>query len=284
MTMQVLTTDSPGEFAAKAGDWLTREPVRNNVLLTHALDPAGVPPGDSDPLFAWMTDERGAVAGAAFARTPYRAPLSDMPTPAAAALADHLATVMPGLPGVAGATAAADAFAARWREVTGRAAHRERDQWLMVCTEVNRPAPGSGRPRLATEDDLESVAEWFQAGMRDSGLPPETVARRSRQLAGGQIAGKRLIVWENDEGVPVGAAGWGSRIAGVVRPAGVFVAPEHRSGGYATLLLSEVTARALEDGADACVCTHFVKYESMFEVVRRAGYRRLADLVEYRLE
>jgi predicted GNAT family acetyltransferase len=137
---------------------------------------------------------------------------------------------------------------------------------------------------MSTEDDLETVAEWFMAGMRDSGLPPEQIAQRARQLAGGQIAGRRQIVWEDEDGTPVGAAGWGLNIAGVIRPAGVFVSPDHRSGGYATLLLGEVTARALENGADTCVCTHFLKYESMLAVVEKVGYERLADFTEYRFE
>jgi predicted GNAT family acetyltransferase len=282
--MRVETTSSPDEFAARVGDWLKREPVRNNVLLTHALDPNGVPPGRSEPVFAWVTGDGGEVLGASFSRVPYRTPLSAMPAEAARALAAHLVTVLPGLEGVAGPAETAKEFAAAWSELTGKAGHRERDQWLMACTETTRPADAAGRPRMSTQDDLDTVARWFMAGMRDSGLPPEQIAQRARQLAGGQIAGNRQIVWENEDGVPVGAAGWGLRIAGVVRPAGVFVDPERRSGGYATLLLGEVTARALENGADATVCTHFLKYESMLAVVEKVGYRWVADFTEYRFE
>lgn len=282
--MQVQTTSSPTEFARHAGDWLTLNPAHNNVLLVHALDPNGVPPGQGEPVFAWVTDDDGAVVGAGFDRLPYRMPLSAMPPEAARALADHLVDVLPGLEGVAGPADTAKEFATRWAEHTGRLAHRERDQWLMVCTETTRPDEAAGRARLSTEDDLDTVARWFMAGMRDSGLPEEQIAARARQLAGGQIAGGRQIIWEDEDGVPVGAAGWGLNIAGVVRPAGVFVDPERRSGGYATLLLGEVTARNLENGADACVCTHFVKYESMLAVVERVGYRRLADFTEYRFE
>ncbi len=282
--MKVHTTSSPGEFAAEVGDWLKLEPVRNNVLLVHALDPNGVPPGQGDPVFSWVTDTGdGAIVGAAFARMPYRMPLSEMPDAAARALAEHLVDVLPDLEGVAGSADSTKAFAARWAELTGKSAQSERDQWLMICTETTRPTAAGG-PRMSTEDDLDTVAEWFMAGMRDSGLPPEQIAQRARQLAGGQIAGGRQIVWEDQDGTPVGAAGWGLNIAGVVRPAGVFVSPDHRAGGYATVLLGEVTARALENGADATVCTHFLKYESMLAVVEKVGYRRLADFTEYRFE
>jgi len=280
---QVLTTSSQREFAENVGDWLSRRPVENNVLLVHAFDPAGVPPGPGEPVFAWVTDADGAIQGAAFARVPYRMPVSAMPAPAAVALADELAVRLPGLAGVAGPTDTAEAFATRWAGLTGKAAHTEREQWLMSCTETVRPdAPG--RPRMATEADLDTVAEWFSAGMRDSGMSKDQIAQRARQLAGGEIAGNRLLVWEDADGVPVGAAGWGLRLAGVVRPAGVFVAPDRRDEGWATVLLGEVTARALDNGADACVCTHYLKYESMLAVVHKVGYRRLMDLTEYRFD
>ncbi|HEV7651159.1 MAG TPA: GNAT family N-acetyltransferase [Actinophytocola sp.] len=282
--MRVHTTSSPDEFALRVGGWLEREPARNNVLLVHALDPNGVPPGQGDPVFSWVTDSGGEIVGAAFARLPYRMPMTEMPDDAARALAEHLVTVLPDLEGVAGAATSTKVFAARWAELTGKAAHSERDQWLMICTQTSRPAGAPGGPRMSTEDDLETVAEWFMAGMRDSGLPPEQIAQRARQLAGGQIAGGRQIVWEDADGTPAGAAGWGLNIAGVIRPAGVFVSPDHRSGGYATLLLGEVTARALENGAEATVCTHFLKYESMLAVVEKVGYKRLADFTEYRFE
>ena len=281
--MRVHTTSSADEFALRVGDWLKRDPARNNVLLVHALDPNGVPPGQGEPVFSWVTDGE-EVVGAAFAQLPYRMPMTEMPDDAARALAEYLVTLLPDLEGVAGAATSTKVFAARWAELTGRTAHSERDQWLMICTETTRPDGAGGGPRMSTQDDLDTVAEWFMAGMRDSGLPPEKIAQRARQLAGGQIAGGRQIVWEDEDGTPVGAAGWGLNIAGVIRPAGVFVSPDHRSGGYATLLLGEVTARALENGAEATVCTHFLKYESMLAVVEKVGYRRLADFTEYRFE
>ncbi|MCT2585819.1 GNAT family N-acetyltransferase [Actinophytocola gossypii] len=278
--MQVTTTADPAEFMATAGDWLVREPVENNVLLVHALDPNGVPPGDREPVFATVTDA-GAVVGTAFARSPYRMTISDMPAEAAVALAEHLAKEGEPVPGVNGPTGAATAFSARWTELTGQRVGNERAQWIMRCTETTRPVNPDGRPRLATEDDQDVVAEWFTAGMRDSGLSPEEILRRTQHMVGGQIANQRLIVWETSAGEAAGAAGWNPPLHGVVRPSGVFVSPNHRDGGIATLVLGEVVARALEDGADACVCTHFLKYESMLAVVEKVGFRRLVDVVEH---
>ncbi|HEX2132663.1 MAG TPA: GNAT family N-acetyltransferase [Actinophytocola sp.] len=278
--MQVTTTADPAEFMATAGDWLVREPVENNVLLVHALDPNGVPPGDREPVFATVTDA-GAVAGTAFARSPYRMTISGMPAEAATALAEHLAKEGEPVPGVNGPTEAATAFSARWTELTGQRVRHERAQWIMRCTETTRPVNPDGRPRLATADDQDAVAEWFTAGMRDSGLSPEEILRRTQHMVGGQIANQRLIVWETADGEAAGAAGWNPPLHGVVRPSGVFVSPNHRDGGIATLVLGEVVARALEDGADACVCTHFLKYESMLAVVEKVGFRRLVDVVEH---
>lgn len=286
--MRVHTTASATEFAAAAGPWLAREPVANNVLLLNSEDPSSIPPGQGDPVFAWVTDGTDAVVGAGFVRLPYRATISDMPPAAAAALAEHVAKELElDPPGVNGPTAAAEAFADRFAELTGKSTQAEREQWIMSCTATARPENPHGRPRPATVDDLDPVAEWFAASMRDSGMTPEQITNRSRHMVGGQIDGGRLIVWEidGDDGpVAVGAAGWNPPVAGVVRPSGVFVSPDHRSGGYATLVLGEVVARALEGGADACVCTHFLKYESMLAVVEKVGFRKLLDVTEYRFD
>lgn len=282
--MKVLSTSDPKEFFASAGDWLTARPVENNLLLVHALDPNGIPPGDRDSVFTTVTEDDGTVVGASWLRSPYRMTISDMPAEGARALAEFLAGTDEPLPGLSGPTDTATAFAVRYAELTGRAAHPEREQWLMTCTETTRPAGADGAPRLATEDDLEQIAEWFRAGMRDSGLTPEEIARRSRHMVGSQIAGRRLIVWEAADGTKAAAAGWNPPLVGVVRPSGVFVSPDHRDGGFAQLVLGEVVARALENGADACVCTHFLKYESMTSVVERVGFRKLLDVLEYRFE
>lgn len=279
--MDVSTTPDPAVFAARAGEWLAREPVENNLFLVHALDPAGNPPGQQEPVFATVSDG-GDVVGAAWAKAPYRMTLSAMPEEAAHTLAEHLVKAGETLPGVNGPTAAAAAFAHRWAERTGLSTHVEREQWIMQCRSTTRPEAPNGRPRLATEDDLDTVAEWFTATMRDIGLPAEEIQRRSNHMVGGQIANQRLIVWEAPDGSRAAAAGWNPPLAGVVRPSGVFVSPAHRDGGYARLVLGEVVARALEDGADACVCTLDLTYVPMRSVVEKVGFTRLIDVTEYR--
>lgn len=281
--MDVATTPDPAAFAERAGDWLARKPVENNLFLVHALDPAGNPPGEKDPVFATVT-EHGAILGAAWAKAPYRMTLSEMPAEAAHALAEHLVKAGESLPGVNGPTAAAEAFAGRWAELTGLSTHVEREQWIMRCTETTRPADPGGRPRLATRDDQAMVAEWFTASMRDIGLPPEEIRKRSEHMVGGQIENQRLVVWEAPDGSVAAAAGWNPPLAGVVRPSGVFVSPEHREGGYARLVLGEVVARALEDGADACVCTLDLTYVPMRSVVEHVGFTKLIDVTEYRFD
>ncbi|OLF05856.1 hypothetical protein BLA60_34305 [Actinophytocola xinjiangensis] len=279
--MQVTSTPDPAEFVASAGDWLSASPVENNVLLVHGLDPNGVTPGDRDPVFTTVTDSDGAVVGAGYFRSPMRMTISAMPPAAAVALAEFMSKEGEPVPGVSGPTDAAVAFTTRWTELTGQSVRQERAQWIMECTATTRPENPAGRPRLATEADLETVAEWFTAGMRDSGLSPEEIKRRTQHMVGGQIANERLILWEAPDGSPAGAAGWNPPLHGVVRPSGVFVSPDHRDGGIATLVLGEVVARALESGADACVCTHFLQYQSMQAVVEKVGFRRLLDVVEH---
>ncbi|WP_018681566.1 GNAT family N-acetyltransferase [Actinokineospora enzanensis] len=279
--MRVRSTTDIDRFRAEVGPWLLRKPVENNVLLYHTYDPSGALPGDSPAHPRWVVDSTDEVVGAAWVHAPYRPTITDMPTPAALALAEELAKQETWLPGVNGPTEAATAFAGRWAEVTGRTAKRERDQWLMVCTNANRIPQIPGSPRLGRADEVDQVATWFSTTMRDSGMSPDDILRYMHHMVADQVEGTRLILWEDKDTI-VGAAGRARPIGGVVRPSGVFVHPDHRSGGYAAALLGETTARALEDGADACTCIHYLEYAQMQAVVEKVGYHHVQDLTEYR--
>lgn len=279
--MRVESTTDIEVFRNNVGDFLLEKPVENNVLLYHTFDPSGQLPGDGPATPAWVTDDDGTVLGAAWVAAPYRLTVSDMPTAAAIALADELAKAHRWLPGVNGPTEVAATFAERFAAVTGKTATREREQWLMVCTEATRIPGIPGTARLGTADEVDTVAEWFATTMRDSGMAEDDVLRYMRHMVADQVDGDRLIIW-TDDGAPVGAAGRARPIGGVVRPSGVYVLPEHRQGGHAAGLLAEVTARALEEGADACTCLHFLQYAAMQAVVEKVGYRHVQDLTEFR--
>jgi GNAT superfamily N-acetyltransferase len=281
--MHVFTTPDAETFAASVGEWLGRRPVENNLLLSHAFDPASQLPGDGPPTFGWVTDGEGGVVGAAWVMPPYRMTISPMPSAAVAALAENVAAGEIPLPGVNGYADTAGEFAHCWSELTGRPSRRERDQWLMRCDRATKPSGLPGKPRPARFDELDMIAGWFATTMRDSGLAAETIRRHTQHMVDSQLAGDRLIVWEED-GRAVGAAGWMRPIAGVARPAGVYVRPDRRGGGHAAGLLGEVTARALEGGCDTCVCHHYLHYPAMQAVVEKVGYRRVWDVTEYRFD
>jgi len=278
--MRVRSTTDIEEFREKAGPMLLENPVDNNILLYHTFDPSGLLPGDGPAKPYWVEDS-GTVVGVAWVAAPYRLTITDMPAAAASALAEEIAKQEPWVPGVNGPAETAAAFGTRFAEVAGKTATRERDQWLMVCTDATRITQVAGAPRLGTADEVDAVSEWFSTTMRDSGMGQDDVLRYMKHMVADQVEGDRLILWEHD-GAVVGAAGRARPIGGVVRPSGVFVLPEHRQGGYAAALLGEVTARALEEGAEACTCLHFLQYEAMRSVVEKVGYQHVRDLTEYR--
>lgn len=279
--MHVRTTSSATEFAAAADGWLAAKPVENNLLLAIARDPGSMPPGQGDPAFVTVVDDAGRVAGAAFNQQPYKMTLSAMTAGAAHAIAEHFAKAETSFAGVNGLVEPVTAFADRYAELTGATAVEGRPQAIMTSTACTRPANTTGRPRPATEADLTQVAEWFVASMKDMGLSMDEVRRRSKHMVGAQIAAGRLIVWELADGTAVGASGWGPLVAGVVRPSGIYISPDHRSGGYATQIFTEVIAGVLENGADACVATVSRKNDPMVAVLRKAGFTTLADVTEF---
>jgi predicted GNAT family acetyltransferase len=279
--MHVESTDDYSQFAAAAGEFLERRSVQDCVVYFQCHDPEGNPPGDGPPECLWVVDDAGQVAGAAYSLSPYRLTMTDMSEPAAQALAEHLARSAPWLPGASGPDAAAAAFANRFAELTGQSTHPGRHQWVMSCTTANSIPAKSGGPRLAEPSEVELIAGWFTSTMRDSGLASDVISRHTLHQVGYQVKERRLVVWEDEDGL-IGAAGWTRAIGGVVRPVGAFVLPERRAGGYAGVLLSESTRRALAGGADACVCILDLTYAAMQAVVEKVGYRRVEDVTEYR--
>ena len=243
------TTGDVAEFLAAAGDFLRAERVRNTVILSvtesmracraHASAPDD--PGRS-PLFGWWTDASAAPVMGAFMHTP---PFPVLLTAVhAEAAADLAARTLGGRPiaGVNSYVEMAEAFAAARRERTQCQVDVHRRMRLYRLAELSWPDPApDGAPRLAREDDVTLMAEWFGAFARevdDIGDADQAATVREKISYGG------LTVWEAG-GVPVALAGVTRQVAGMVRVGPVYTPPELRGHGYASAVTADVSRAAL---------------------------------------
>jgi hypothetical protein len=143
------TTTDPQAFWERTSDFLLRDPVVNNVLITNVSSRrAG---GQTDPApatYAAVIDNAGMVVGAAMRTPPFNVYVSLMPADAVEPLADVMVTSCPDAGGVTGTAAEAEALASAWTRRTGASfAVRERQRMYRLDTVVVLEAPpGRWRP------------------------------------------------------------------------------------------------------------------------------------------
>ncbi|WP_407288557.1 GNAT family N-acetyltransferase [Streptomyces sp. BP-8] len=277
------TTRDPGAYEAAAGEFLRGRPAEHTVLLSvvSALRELGRDRyGDDAPSFGWWRRGGGAV-GAAFVWTPPRTVLlSPMPEGAAAELARALAQDPGGIPGVNGARAAAEAFAAAWQERRGgtvRLAKRHRRYRLGELTPPDPAPPGAARP--ATPADRDLLLAWSTAFAAETGGPPPRDAR----AVDNRIAGGRCMLWEAG-GRPVAMAGITPTLCGTARVAPVYTPPELRGRGFAGAATAAVSGAARDAGAHEVLLFADLANPTSNALYQRLGYRPAEEHVVLEFE
>ena len=284
------TTSDVAAFLAAAGDFLRAERARNTVMLSmtesmRVNQPASQDP-DKSPLFGWWADnadnaddadngETPHVTGAFMHTPPFPLLVTAVPAEAAADLA---ATTLAGRPvaGVNSYEETAAAFAAAWRERTGCRVDVYRRMRLYRLAELSWPDPApEGAPRLAREDDVALMAEWFSAFVHevdDMGGEDQEAAVRDRISYGG------LTVWEAD-GAPAALAGVTRQVAGMVRVGPVYTPPDLRGHGYASAVTAEVSRAARAAGAGEVLLYTDLANPVSNSIYQRIGYQPVEDRV-----
>ncbi len=192
---------------------------------------------------------------------------------AAVAFADDLARDGPGLQGVVGALPAAEAFAQRWHELTGRT-HRLRvrlRQHTLVA--VNEVPVAPGAPRTATEADTEWLIEGQCAFMAEVGVPdpPE----RARALLPKRVLRGEYRIWDDDGRMAF--AGYSDAAPDFARIAPVYTPPEWRGRGYATSLVARMSSELLARGKQRLFLTTDIANPTSNAIYARIGFRAEND-------
>jgi ribosomal protein S18 acetylase RimI-like enzyme len=280
--MAWLTHSSATAFDTAAGAFLTSRPVAHSVPLTIAqrarrAGPGGT--GSEDPQdggppaeFGHWTAPDGAVA-AAWVRTPPRGLLlTDLPGTSARELALLWAARDPALPGATGPQAAVTAFAAAWRDVTGRDVNSARSKPLYRLGDLTEPPPGPRcAGRTAGADDAALLGAWWGAFGGEIG-------EGGRRTAPGPVAERLafggLSVWE-DGGTPVSFAGRTRTAGGTARIAPVYTPPPLRGRGYAAGATAHACRAALAAGAQQVVLFTDGGNATSNRLYRRLGFHRV---------
>lgn len=266
-----LTAD-PEEFAARAGGFLRADPVANTVALgvIETLRAAGADAFGPDPLFGWWTSS-GQVRGACLRTGRFPTLLSDMPEPAAEALAADLAGR--SVPAVSGDPAVSQAFATAWSRRTGTSVEVRMRQRLFRLGTLRLPSPPpDGSARVATTADHALVHGWFTAFEEEA----TGKGAASSRLVDERLSYGGVMLWETD-GEPVALAARTRISCGMTRVGPVYTPVAHRRRGYGAAVTAAMTHAALEVGAEHVVLFTDLANPTSNAIYARLGYRPAGD-------
>ena len=179
------------------------------------------------------------------------------------------------LPGVAGVAASTARFAGAWTERHRSGAAPEIAQRIYELDILKPPTGVAGLSRLATDDDLTFLGSWVAGFYADVDEPVGDPAK----MAASFVAGDELWIWEHAG--PVAMARVTPPVAGVARIGPVYTPPGSRNRGYASAVVSELSAQTLASGMRCILYTDLGNATSN-SIYRRMGYRAVQEVLRYR--
>jgi hypothetical protein len=269
----VIRHDSPASLLAHGGELLRQAEAQNNLILGICAHAAQIRAVEAAPPW-WLTIENGGiVSGVTVMTPPHNLVISPMVDAAIRSLAGFLQDADAPIPGVAGPSAAATAFAEVWSRATGQSRTLQMDQRLYACERVEPIRAASGRLRLAEPDDAELLAAW--SGEFEVAVGGTTMGPRAKDIMQRQIAAGGVFVW--DDGRPVSCAAFARETENGVAVNFVFTPRELRGRGYATSCVAALTQRLLDRGKIFCCLYTDLANPTSNGIYQRIGYRPVCD-------
>jgi predicted GNAT family acetyltransferase len=261
------------EFLDRGWPYLLGEPVLNNVMLTVAHRRAD---REGDRWYL-VTDESGAVRGAAMRTPPHGLLLAGSDREVAVALAEAQDAPVPH---ATGTVELVGWFTDRYRELTGVEVLGGMPSRIYRLESVVPPRAAPGHARQAGPSDRDQLIQWSRAFAdeamhgEDAGDPAEPVDARFGHDG-------LLWIWE-DDGEPVTMT-WVTRpVAGIVRISGVYTPPARRRRGYASALVAAASDYALGHFADTCMLYTDLGNPTSNRIYQEIGYRPVTDVETWR--
>ena len=270
--MPVTRHSDPDAFLAAAAPMAARGQASASFFTGWAHAMKRTPPA-ADVRIYLATVRDGATYGVAIRRDDGPVIIGQSDVAAATAFADDLAQDGPGLQGVVGALPAAEAFAERWQQVTGRTRRLRVRLRQHALVEVSDVPAAPGAPRTATEADTEWLIEGQCAFVAEVGVPdpPE----RMRALLPKRVLRGEYRIWDHDGRVAF--AGFSDAAPDFARIAPVYTPPEYRGRGYATSLVARMSKELLARGKRSLFLTTDIANPTSNAIYARIGFRAEND-------
>lgn len=266
--MRVIRHTNPDAFLAAAAPISARGDASASFFVGWAHSLKRTPP-DADARVYLATCAGDGAYGVAMQRDDGPVIVGQSDPVAAIAFADDLAHDWPALQGVVGATDPSEAFARRWRELTGRG-HALRVRLRQhVLHDVAAIPEASGAARVAISDDLPWLVERQNAFIVEVGIP-ESPERIGRTMAG-RVERGDFWIWH--DAIPVAFVGFNDAAPEFARIAPVYTLPDRRGRGYATALVAALSRELLRRGKKRLFLTTDLANPTSNAIYARIGFR-----------
>lgn len=280
----------PARFLSMAGPYLAAEPAVNTVvagiahrMLSQQRDGLA---GSNRDWWLVVTDHVGAVLGAAMRTArfpPYPLFLLPMPDEAAVGLARVLYERGEEVLAINGALPAVQLCAQELGRLVGGRVEVAQHTRLHELRRLVQPPAVPGALRLATEDDVTLIIDWFNAFNADSdaqagrprGASPYETPNQAEMLR--RIRSSHVWFWVDDSGEPVHLTAASPPAFGVARIGPVYTPPAQRGRGWASNAVAEVSRRLQDEGARICLFTDQANPISN-KIYAALGYEPVVDM------
>lgn len=282
--MRLTRYDDAAAYYQRVESFLAAHEAMHCLPLGLCATMRSQPVGDGPPYLAVVERDDGAVA-AVILRTPPNnvivTLMADAEREAALALAaNDLRATYGALPGAVGPTGEVAAFAARWRTLTGHAAHLATHERIYQLKRVVPVHGVPGRFRRAAPADRALLVRWldaFHAEALPGGIALNAEAAADRMLT---AEGRGGYLW--DDGEPVSLAGYNGPTPHGIRVGPVYTPPERRGKGFASACVAALSQRLLDDGRRFVFLFTDLANPTANHIYQAIGYQPVGDVDEYR--
>jgi uncharacterized protein len=202
---------------------------------------------------------------------------------AISALAAELDRGRVHVPGVTAPVEVARAFADRWAERHGQAAHRTMAERIYRLERVAAPRGVPGTLRIADATDRDLLVEWVRDFLREA--VGRTDERETLAVVDGALrTGSRVFyLWEHD-GRPVSVAGVTGPTPNGIRVGPVYTPPGDRGHGFASAVTAAASQAQLDQGRRFVFLFTDLTNSTSNKIYQAIGYEPVIDIDQWRFE
>jgi len=278
--MVVTTYDNAGDFLQRTQDVLEKNESANGLMLDICFRLRRFPEEITATPYLATVDDVGQPVVAAVMTPPHKLVIYSEEHECEKALeilAQDLWANRWVVPAVFGSSHVAKAFAGTWTKVSGAPYVEGKRQRIYELRKVIHPEAIRGRLRLATEDDLELVSEWFLGFQKEAMVGGELGG--AREVAENNISNHNVYLWEDGEAVSMAMKARPTSHG--IAVSGVYTPPELRRRGYATACVASLSQLLLDSGRQFCCLFTDLSNPTSNHIYQTIGYRPVCDFTEY---